>query len=343
MNFIWPALLWSLVLIPLLGSVYLRMQRRRREILVRYGSLGLIQEAGGKGIDSGRHIPMILFLVGLTILFFSLARPEMVIGLPKVEGVVILAFDVSGSMAATDLQPTRLDAAKSVAVEFVNRQPSTVQVGVVEFSESGFSIVVPSSDREAILQAIGRLKIQKGTSLANGILVSLNTIANTEGRAEIENTDQIDIPIQGTPLPATIPSSQPASAGDNSAVIVLLTDGENNASPDPMVAVRAAAERGIRIHTIAIGSPQGTVVTVNGFSIFTQVNEQLLKNIAETTGGQYFNAQNVDDLRNIYKSIEPQLQVRPEETEITSLLAGISILIFLIGGGFSLFWFNRVP
>jgi len=343
MSFIWPELLWSLVLIPLLVAMYLRMQKHRREAAMRYGSLGLVQQAAGKNVNSRRHIPAALFLAGLAVLFVALARPQMVIGLPKVEGIVILAFDVSGSMAADDFEPTRLDAAKSVAIDFVNRQPSTVRVGLVEFSDSGFSTLVPSSDREIVIKAIDRLKIQQGTSLANGIIVSLNTIATITGQEPIANIDQLEFPVQSEPGVTTQPKPQAPAEIDESAVIIMLTDGENNTNPDPMVAARIAAERGVRIHTIAVGSPAGTVLTVNGFTVFTQANEPLLKAIANETGGMYYNAKDVEDLRDVYESIEPRFKVAEEETEITSVLAGISIIIFLVGGMLSLFWFNRIP
>ncbi|MCB0119735.1 MAG: BatA domain-containing protein, partial [Anaerolineales bacterium] len=128
MTFIWTSLLWSLMLIPLLIWLYLRMQRRRQQIALRYGSLGLVQQATGRGVGMRRHVPAVMFLVGVTVLLVALARPQMVVGLPKVEGIVILAFDVSGSMAAEDFAPNRLEAAKAVAKDFVERQPSTVKI-----------------------------------------------------------------------------------------------------------------------------------------------------------------------------------------------------------------------
>jgi len=336
MSFIWPALLWSLAVIPLFVLLYLRMQKRRSQYAIRYGSLGLVQQASGRGVGSRRHIPAILFLLGLTILFVALARPQMVLGLPKVEGIVILAFDVSGSMSAEDFEPTRLEAAKIVAKDFVARQPSTVQIGIVAFSESGFSVELPSNDQAAILASIDRLQPQRGTSLASGIIVSLNTIATITGQDPILGTDpQAEAPVE--PIPA------PEKVAENSAVIVLLTDGENNVNPDPLEAAQLAADRGVRIHTIAVGSVEGTVLTVNGFTVHTKVDEATLQQIAGLTEGQYFNAQTEDDLRTIYESIEPHLVIEQDETEVTAVFAGLSILILLIGGMLSLLWFSHVP
>ena len=335
MSFIWTFMLWSLILIPLLVLLYLRMQGRRAQIALRYGSLGLVQQASGRGVGMRRHIPAILFLVGLTVLFIALARPQMVIGLPKVEGIVVLAFDVSGSMAAEDFEPNRLEAAKAVAIDFVSRQPSTVKIGVVAFSESGLSVQIPTEDQTTIIDAIERLKPQRGTSLANGIVASLNTIANLTGQEPIVGFEGADVP---APLNGT-----PEISADQSAVIALLTDGENNMNPDPLAAAQLAADRGVRIHTIAVGSAEGTQLTVNGFTVFTKVDEATLRQISEMTQGTYFNAQTEDDLRDVYESIEPRLKIEEEAQEVTAVFAGVSILLLLVGGLLSLMWFSRVP
>ncbi len=332
MSFIWSQMLWSLIAIPLLILLYLRMQKRRTQLALRYGSLGLVQQSST--VNSRRHIPAILFLLGMIILFIALARPQMVLGLPNREGIVILAFDVSGSMAAEDFEPNRLEAAKQVAIDFVERQPSTVRVGVVAFSEGGFSVQLPSNDQAAIVESIQRLTPQRGTSLANGIVVSLNTIANVTGQEPIMGFDEANVPAPLVPV-------EPIE--NESAVIVLLTDGENNMEPNPVEAARFAYERGVRIHTIAVGSVEGTTVTVNGVTVFTQVDEAAMQQISELTGGLYFNAQNEEELSEVYESIEPNFVFDPEETEVTSVFAGLSILILLVGGMLSLLWFSRVP
>jgi Ca-activated chloride channel family protein len=338
MSFIWPALLWSLLTVPLIVLLYLRMQQRRKQYAVRYGSLGLVQQATGRGVGSRRHIPALLFLAGLIILFLALGRPQMVIGLPKVEGVVILAFDVSGSMSADDFEPTRMEAAKAVAKDFVARQPSTVQIGVVAFSDSGFSTQLPTNDPVTILAAINRLKPQRGTSLADGIIVSLNTIANVLGQEPIIdfNDSGSSEEIPPTPVPASV-------SADNSAVIVLFTDGENNMDPDPLAAAQLAADRGVPIHTIAIGSVEGAILEVNGFTVHTKVDEATLQQISGMTDGFYFNAETEEDLGAIYESIEPGFRVTKEETEVTAVFAALSILILLVGGMLSLLWFSHVP
>jgi Ca-activated chloride channel family protein len=327
-------MLLLLIFVPLFVLLYFILQWRRRRIAATYSNFGLAQ-GGARGPGIRRHIPVTIFLAGLTILLFSLARPQTVINLPRVEGTVILAFDVSGSMAADDVKPTRMEAAKAAAQEFVQRQPSTVQIGVVAFSDDGFSVQVPTNDQAAILASIARLKPQRGTSLGNGLLASLKTIAGDSGQAS---------PQEGELDPNSIPTPTPMPEGTyTSAVIVLLSDGENNERPDPLEVARLAADRGVRIYTVGLGSAQGTTLHVNGFTVYTQLNEPMLQQIAQLTNGAYQHAENEQDLRTIYENIDPQLVIKPEKMEITSLLAGASILVLMIGGVFSLLWFSRLP
>jgi Ca-activated chloride channel family protein len=336
MTFIWPVMLLSLLLIPLFAMLYLRLQQRRRRFAASYGNLGFVQQARGRGLGVRRHIPPALFLVSLTILFVGLARPQTVVSLPRVEGTVILAFDVSGSMAADDLKPTRMEAAKVAARDFVQRQPPSVQVGVIAFSDNGFSMQVPTDNQDAILAAINRLTPERGTSLANGIFASLNTIAASSGQQSPHLYTNI--------APGPTPTPTPVPQGTYTpAVIVLLSDGENNESPDPMAAAQAAVDRGVRIYTVGIGSAAGTTLHVNGFTVFTQLDEQALQQIAQVTGGTYYNATTEQDLRGIYDNLDPQLVIKPEKLEVTSIFAGASILALVIGGVFSLLWFTRLP
>jgi len=340
MSFIWPAMLVLLLSVPLFGVLYVWLGRRRRRFAERYGSLGIVQEAAGRRLGRRRHIPPALFLAGLTFLMIGLARPQAEVSLPKIEGIVMLAFDVSGSMAADDFKPTRLEAAKAVAMDFVGRQPSSVQVGVVAFSDSGFAVQRPTNDQATILAAINRLAPQRGTSLGQGILASLNAIAKDTGQASLLENSSANGDATATPAPTSTPMPEGIYTP---AVIVLITDGENNISPDPLEAAQTAADRGVRIHTIGVGSPAGTTLHVNGFTVHTQLDEALLQEIAKLTDGVYYNAENEEDLRTIYESLDPQWVIKPEKMEVTSIFAGASILMLLVGGAFSLVWFSRVP
>jgi len=338
MSFIWPVMLVLLLFVPLFVVLYVRLQRRRRRFAASFGSLGLVQAAGAarrKGPGARRHIPPILFLVGLTILLIALARPQTVVSLPRVEGTVILTFDVSGSMAADDLKPTRMEAAKAAARDFVQRQPRTVQIGVVAFSDSGLAVQAPTNDQDAILAAINRLTPQRGTSIGQGILASLNTIAAASEQAPRLYSNL-------TPTPQLTPT--PVPKGTNTpAAIVLLTDGENNENPNPLSAAKAAADRGVRIYTVGIGSAAGTTLHVNGFTVHTRLDEPTLQQIAQMTEGAYYSADNQQDLQSIYENLDLQLVIKPEKTEVTALFAGVGVLVLLIGGMCSLLWFSRLP
>ncbi len=339
MSFIWPTMLFSLLLIPLFVGLYLRTQQRRRRLAAGYGSFGFAQEATGRRLGMRRHIPPAFFLAGLAILMFALARPQTVVSLPKVEGTVILAFDVSGSMAADDMKPTRMEAAKAAARDFVQRQPPTVQIGVVAFSDSGLAVQRPTNDPAAILASINRLTPQRGTSLGQGILASLKAIEADAGQAShfYSNLTPAFAPTP-TPTPTPVPQGT-----HTSAVIVLLTDGENNESPEPLAAAQAAADRGVRIYTVGLGSAAGTTLHINGFTVHTQLDEAALQQISELTGGVYYKADNELDLRSVYDNIESQWVIKPEKTEVTSLFAGAGLLVLLIGGAFSLLWLSRLP
>ncbi len=335
MSFIWPVMLLTLFLMPLFVGLYLWLQQRRRRLVANYGMFGFLQEPIGRRLGLRRHIPPTLFLTGLALLSVAMARPEMVVHLPRVEGTVILAFDVSGSMAADDLEPTRMEAAKVAARKFVEQQPPSVLVGVVAFSDSGFAVQAPTDDQEAILSTIDRLAPQLGTSLANGIFASLNTLA-----AETKPTSRLYSNLTPTPTPP--PTAVPPGTF-MPAVIVLLTDGENNETPDPLAAAQAAADRGVRIHTVGVGSAAGSTLSIDGFIIHTQLNEALLQRISELTGGSYYNAENEEELVTIYQNFDTQLVIKPEKMEITSIFAGASILVLMMGGTFSLLWFSRWP
>lgn len=334
MSFIWPAMLVLLLLIPPFVVVYLRLQQRRRQLVAGYANPGLVLDRGRARTGRRRHIPALFFLLALIILVVALARPQALVSLPRIEGTVLLAFDVSGSMAADDMKPTRMDAAKAAARAFVEHQPSTVQIGVVSFSDSGFAVQAPSNDPGPVAAAINRLAPQRGTSLARGIQAALNAIAlGSSGPLTLANPRS-----EPTPTPTAVPKGS-----HTSAVIVLLTDGENNMQPDPLAAAQQAADRGIRIYTVGIGSPAGATLKLDGFTVRTRLDETTLKQIADITGGQYYNAQSADELYSIYDHLDPELIIKPQETEVTALFAGAGILALLLGGTLSLLWLGRVP
>ncbi|MEP6895883.1 MAG: VWA domain-containing protein, partial [Chloroflexota bacterium] len=243
MSFIWSSLLYFLLIVPLLLWLYFRTQRQRRDIAARYGGMGLVNNANKNSVGVRRHIPAFIFLIAITILLISVARPQAKVSLPKFQSTVILTFDVSGSMAADDLKPTRMEAAKAAATEFVKKQPSNVLIGVVAFSDGGLSVQPPTDDRQKTYDTIYRLVPRRGTSLGNGILVALNTIVVSAGDPPFLNATSSTAP--ASPTVASAPSGWYPSS-----VIVLLSDGENNQNPDPTAVADLAVDLGVRIYTI---------------------------------------------------------------------------------------------
>lgn len=335
MSFIWPAALLLLVVVPLFSVMYVRLFRRRQQAAARFSQFNLGSAAEQPRLTMRRYVPAAFFMLALVVLILAMARPETVVNLPRIEGTVILAFDVSGSMAADDLKPTRMDAAKAAARSFIERQPPNVRIGVVAFSDSGFAVQAPTTERDSVLAAINRMTPQRGTSLANGILASLKTIASDHEPPPSYYTNLTPTP---TPEPTPVPKGTHISS-----VIVLLTDGENNSMPDPLDAVKQAVDQGVRIYTVGIGSAAGANLKVEGFTVHTQLDESTLQQIAALTDANYYNAENEQQLVEIYNNLNPQLVIKPQRTEVTAILAGAGILILLIGGMLSLVWFGRLP
>jgi Ca-activated chloride channel family protein len=342
MTFIWPAVLLLLLVIPLGIAVYMTRERRRRARL--NAALGTLQPASpagspatsGRRLALRRRIPAALLVAGLTVLVIAMARPESVIGVPRFEGTVVLAFDVSGSMAATDMEPSRMEAAKAAARSFVSHQPPSILIGVVAFSDAGFAVLVPTDDQADVLAAIDRLGPERGTSIARGIISSLTAIATSAQDPEAGYyTGRSPDP---EPLPPVVTPGTFAPAA-----IVLLTDGENNQQPDPMAAAQAAAERGIRIFTVGLGTEAGTTIEVEGFRVHSRLDEASLRGIAKLTDGAYYPAADPEQLNEVYDDVETRFVIRPEATEITSYLAGAGLVLLVLGALGSLLWLGRAP
>ena len=329
MTFIWPWMLLSLLLVPLLIWRFLRFVALRRQRAPQWGTMGVLTDPTGRGARRRRYGVPLFFLLGTTFLLLGLARPQLELALPRIEGTVILAFDLSSSMTAADLEPTRLEAAKAAARTFVEAQPLTIRIGVVAFGNGGVIVQPPTSDQAEVLTAIERLTPQGGTSLGQGIFASLNAIAGTPLAVDEEAlaADALTVEIGSFP----------------SAVILLLSDGENNAPPDPLTVAQLAANAGVRLFTIGIGSPEGAVIEVEGFRVLTQLNEGALQELAALTNGDYYYAADAAALQAIYETIDLQLTVKGERIEVTAILATIGFFFFLAGGALSMFWLGRMP
>lgn len=338
-EFMYPALLPALLLVPLLAGLYVLAQRRRRRYALRYASLTLVRDALGKGPGWKRHVPPALFLIALTAMLVALARPQSVVTLPREEGTVILAMDVSGSMQADDMAPNRMEASKAAATVFVEKQSETARIGVVSFTDNAAIVQAPTDDKDAVKAAIARLRPQRGTAIGRGILTSLEAI--------FENSD-VDFPVPPQESPGTgVPARPRPTAVPEGyfapATIVLLTDGENNVFPPPLAIIQEAIDRGIRVYTIGLGSPQGTVLRIQGRSIRTRLDEATLREIADLTKGEYYLASDEAELTRVYENLTTSLVLRTEKTEITFAFAALAALFSVLAGALSLLWFQRLP
>lgn len=335
-------MLTLLLIIPVLIIVYILLQRRRQKYALRYASLSLVKEAMGRGPGWRRHVPAAIFILALTAMIFALARPEMETLVPSAEGTIILAVDVSGSMTANDLEPNRMEAAKAAARAFVEKQPDTVQVGIVSFSDNAFVVQPPTDDKDALLSAINRLNWQRGTAIGRGLVASLEAIAEKNGEPSEINLNPEDQLSNNNNNAAPQPTPMPQGQYQN-AIIVLLTDGENNQWPEPVEIAQIAADRGIRVYTVGIGSEEGAIVRIQGRAIRTRLDEQTLRTIADMTDGVYYNAQTETDLVKVYETLSTNLVLKTDTTEVTAYFTAIAVILSLLAGFFSLMWFNRLP
>ena len=346
MTFLWPEMLWLLLIVPALVSGYFYLLRRKHEVALRYASLSMVKEAIGAGQRFRRHIPPLLFLIALIALIVAIARPAAVVTLPSQHLTIILAMDVSGSMRAIDVQPNRISAAQAAAKAFVAEQPSNVRIGVVSFAATASVVQPPTRNREDIIAAIDRFQLQRATAIGSGIIVALATIFPDAG---IDVSSMIygrNAP-RGMPLDqagkADKPEFKPVPPGSySSAAIILLTDGQRTTGPDSIEAARMAADRGVRVFTVGFGTAGGDTLGFEGWSMRVRLDEATLKEIANMTRGQYFYAGTAKDLKKVYESLNSRILLEKKDMEITALFAAAAALTALVSALLSLLWFNRI-
>ena len=345
MTFLWPELLWLLVAVPALIGLYVLLLRRKKKQALRYASLGMVRDAMGAGQRFRRHVPPLLFLLALIVLVVAIARPTATITLPSQHETIILAMDVSGSMRAADVEPNRIGAAQAAARAFVADQPASARIGVVSFAATASVVQPPTRNREDILAAIDRFQLQRGTAVGSGILVSLKTIF-PDVEFDLRGSNPRDDP-RGVPLDKAGASGKAAPkivppGSYTSAAIILLTDGQTTTGPNPIEAARMAADRGVRVFTVGIGTPNGEILGSEGWSMRVRLDEESLKTIANVTHGEYFYASNAMDLKKVYESLNTRLSLETRQTEVTALLAAAAAVITLLAAFLSMLWFNRI-
>ena len=354
-GFIWTDMLWFLLVIPVVIGLYFYLLARKKKSAMRYGNLSMVKVALAGRSTWRRHVPPVLYVIGLTLTILAVARPTAVISLVSNKATIILAMDVSGSMRAGDMKPSRIQAAQAAAKEFVKEQPKETLVGIVAFAATALLVQTPTNDHQALNAAIDRFELQRGTAIGGGVVMALSTLFPGEdftisggGRGAQPGRDPNAGP---TPLGGMAPTNgQPAKKKPapvepgtlKTAIVILMTDGANTTGPDPAEAAKQAADHGLRIYTIGFGTLAGDIVGFGGRNMRASLDETTLKSVADTTRGQYFHAGSSEDLQKIYRALSKQRFVETKETEITAFFAAAAAFFALVSATLSLLWFNRV-
>jgi Ca-activated chloride channel family protein len=347
-SFLSPEALWLLLAGPLLVAGYVLLMRRRRRLVVRFATLQPLKEALGPRQSLRRHVPPLLLLLGVLAALFAVARPTATVTLPSDRRTVVMAIDVSLSMRARDIEPSRILAAQEAAKAFVQKQPDDTQVGIVTFAGTANVVQPPTRDREGLIAAIDRFALQRHTAIGSGLLVSLAVLFPDE-----------DIDVEKAVLGGTSTREQGRALGRDTAkakaraepkivppgsfksgAIILLTDGRRTTGPDPLDVARMAADHGVRIFTVGFGTTGGGAAEVDGYSMFMAFDEPTLQSIAMITEGEYFHAPSAEELARIYDELTTRFALERQQTEVTAFVAALGAALVLAAGTLSLLWFR---
>jgi Ca-activated chloride channel homolog len=341
-NFLWSEALWGLLLLPLLVLLYVWLLKRRKKSAVQWSSLSIVKAAMGPQRAWRRHVPPLVMLLALAALIFATARPTAVVTLPLVEQTIILAMDVSGSMRATDVEPNRLVASQVAAKAFMATLPRSVRVGVVSFAGTAAVVQPPTLSREDVIAAIDRFQLQRGTAIGSGIVLSLATLFPGAGidLSQITGARAMPKALNEPDKENTFTPVEPGSY--TSAVVVLLTDGQRTTGPDSMDAAKMAADRGVKVYTVGIGTKEGDTIGFEGWTMRVRLDEETLKQIASATRAEYFYAGTAIDLTKVYKSLGTRLSAQKKETEVTAFFAALGALLAVLAAALSVWWFGKI-
>jgi Ca-activated chloride channel family protein len=351
MKFLWPQMLWLLTVMPVLVAAYWWLMLRRRKVALRYASLSLVRDAMGAS-SWRRHVPPALLLLAVGVLIVAVARPTALVKLPSKQETVILAMDVSGSMRAKDVEPNRLVAAQNAAKAFLADLPASTRVGIVAFAATASVVQSPTHSREDLIAAIDRFQLQRGTATGSAILVALATLfpdAGIDVSSAIYGSSFESGSSRGKSLDdrarakADKPEFKPVPPGSyTSAAIIMLSDGQRTTGPDPLKAARLAADRGVRIYTVGVGTVKGETIGFEGWSFRAQLDEETLKSIAHMTLGEYFYAGDAASLKKIYQTLTSRLVLEQRESEITAFLAAAAAVLIVCAAALSIHWYGRI-
>jgi Ca-activated chloride channel family protein len=315
MKFQQPLWLWLLLVVAALVVAYVIAQRRRTKYAVRFATLPMLEKVAPRSPGWRRHAPALAFLAAMTVLTIAIARPVADVKVPRERATVVVALDVSNSMAATDVAPNRFEVAKSAAVDFVRNLPEQFNVGLVSFARTANVVAPPSTNHQATVDAIDGLTLTDSTAIGEAVMTSLQAVRSLDSEAAQD------------PPPTRV---------------VLLSDGGNTSGRPVDEAAAAAAQAGVPVSTIAYGTPDGRV-TIEGRSIAVPADTESLRGLAEATSGSFYSAESDEELRTVYSDLQSSIGWTTEEREITNLVAGIALAVALLAGLASLLWFSRLP
>ncbi len=348
-TFLWPQFLWLLLALPLLVLLYWWLLRRRKQTALRYANLSIVREAMGRGPGWRRHVPPFLLLLSFLAMLLASARPMASITLPSTQQTIILAMDVSGSMRAEDVQPNRLVASQNAAKAFLTDLPRHVKVGIVAFAGAAQVVQPVTLSREDLNTAIDKFQLQRATAIGSAIVVSLSELfpdqrISLTDMTYSRNTDPFAPRGRSIDQPRGEEKAfQPVEPGSyGSAAIILLTDGQRTTGVDTAEAAKMAADRGVRVYTVGVGTVEGEIIGFEGWSMRVRLDEDTLKDVARTTRGEYYYAGTAENLKQVYQSLSSKLTVEKKETEVAGLLALVASVLALSAATLSLLWFNRI-
>lgn len=331
MTFLEPGRLLLLVL-PVAGAIaYLAALQRREQYAVRFTNLALLDKVAPETPGWRRHLPAAVLLAGVAALALAVAKPAVAVDVPRDRATVILAVDVSRSMEADDVSPTRIEAAREAARNFVELAPAELEIGVVAFSGAAAGMLAPTADRDAAAGAIDRLSLGDGTAIGEGIHAAVE-MALSHRPSEAIGPEQGDGGGDGD----SDDEDDPAEA------IIVLSDGETTMGRPDLAGAGEAADAGIPVSTISFGTGAG-VVFIQGQGIPVPVNEGALEQVASTTGGEFFTAATAEELQSILDAVGSQVAVEQEQREVTDWFAGAGLALVLLAAAGSLMWFSRMP
>jgi Ca-activated chloride channel homolog len=355
MNFLAPELLLGLLLVPTAIGFYLWAQRRRSKYAVRFTNLDLLANIAPRRPSWRRHLPPVLYLAAIAALLIGLARPTMVMAVPREDATVILTLDVSGSMKATDVDPTRLDAARAAAQSFIDQLPAKVRVGIVAFATEPQTLVSPTVDRAQLKAALDSLRPRDGTAMGDALMQVLDIAQQIQADATAPDASAAP---SASPAPrvSPSPSASPGTAvgpadvpsGQPLVAAILLSDGANSVGQaEPLDAARRAASMNVPIYTIALGTPDGSIQVRDNLGRLQTVpvppDTATLQEIADATGAKAFDAPTAQDLASVYDNLQSRIGYTQETQEVTFALVGAGLLLVIVGAGLSAVWFGRLP